>query len=165
MEGEVGIFLKFYLKMKKMNKKADISILLLVVMALVLTGAALFSFNVNLKNFSAEIINIRYLDSVYIRESEITLYIDLFIDNSIEKGITREKFIDNFKKELANYKDETGKYFIEEFEDIEKEVDKEGVVKIENNKLILDLKGILIIKKFEGLSITYVYDKTFEKDL
>ena len=147
------------------NKKAEISILLLVVMALVLTGAALFSFNVNLRKFSTEIINIKYVDEVYVRENFINFYVEMMIDNSIEKGISREGFISDFKKELAKYKDDSGGYFIEEFEQIEEEIDKEENVKIENNKLIFDLGKIKIIKKFEGLSISYLYPMKFEKDL
>jgi len=152
--------LEQFLKMlSKINKKADVSIVLLVFMALVLVGATLFIFNINLRKFRTEIINVKALDSVYIRENEINFYVGRMMDNSIEKDISKEQFIINFKEELERHKVD-GAYVLEELSQVEDQISD---IEITDTKVVFDL-DIRVIKNFKEISITYVYNKKFEKE-
>ena len=148
------------------NKKADVSILLLVILALILVGAALLNFNINLGKFGTKLINVKSVDSVYITEGEIDFYVDRSLEDSIKKDITQEELIENFKIELGKNKDSEGNYPISELKQVEEQASK---IKIEKNeiggdKLVFDLR-FKIIKIFDKVSITYVYDNRFEKNL
>ncbi len=143
------------------NKKADVAITLLVLMTLVLSISALFIFNINSRSVGAEITNAKYLDSVYLRENEINFYVNEMIENSVELGTNKTKFIENFKKQLELYKKADGNYTIEELGQVEEQIDK---IKIENNKVFFDL-SIVIINNFDDVKISYSYTKTFEKSL
>ena len=147
---------------KKINKRGDISILLLVIMTLILVGATLFIFNINLGKFETELVNIKSIDSVYVAENQISFYVNRALEDSIQKDISLDNLILNFETELGKYKDKQGNYFVKELKEIEERV---GEIKIENNKIIFDLKDILIIRNSNRVGITYLYKKTFEKDL
>jgi len=147
----------------KLNKKAanELATGFLVLMALVLTGASLFSFNTNLGKVEIEISDYVFINNVYLTENQINFYVDWMMENSIEKDITREEFIENFQEQLNFNKNADGNYTLKELKQVEEQIDQ---IKIEGNKVILDL-SLPIIKNFDDVKITYLYKEKFEKDL
>tara|TARA_Y100000310_G_scaffold339732_1_gene433360 strand:- start:612 stop:1067 length:456 start_codon:yes stop_codon:yes gene_type:complete len=150
-----------------MNKRADLAVTLLVLMTLVLTGASLFIFNSNTGKVKIEITDARFLDEIYLVENEINFYIQDMIENSIEKDITEEKFIQKFQIELEKHKDKKGKYIIEELSQVKEKINENRLdVVIENNEVLINNLNIRIIRKFEDkLDVTYVSNKQFKEKI
>lgn len=144
------------------NKKGEISIVLLVLMTLVLVGATLFVFNINLGKFKTKITNVRVLEEVYVVENQINFYINEIMEETLKNNKNNKKdFIDNFKQGLGKYK--IGEeYLIKELSQVEDQADN---IIVEENSVFFDLRNVVIIRGFDGISITYSYSKRFEKDL
>jgi len=162
-----------------MNKRADFTIVLLVIMVLVLTAGALLIFNIHTNKIGIKIIGARVLDEVYIVENKINFYINQMMEKAIieidkqeEVAAIKQKFIDNFKLELETYNDEDGKYIIEELSQVEEQMnkpefgDKVSVSEVEDIKKISVKFSFVIRQNFdEKLKNSYSYEKRFEKDL
>lgn len=71
----------------KSKKATSISVLLLVVMALVLSGAALFVFNAREKGVEQQVSDIRVIEEVYVKEELINFY--------MKKGMTLQEAINS----------------------------------------------------------------------
>lgn len=149
-----------------MNKKADISVLLLVLMTLILVVSALFIFNLNSKKVEAKIIEYNSLNDIYSREKEINFYINDIMErigSRIDKNINiKDEFIKNFKKELERYKNENV-FYIKELEQLESQL-------IVNNLEYADKTvkinfNIHLEKRFDNIIIIYSYKKEFSRIL
>lgn len=69
-----------------MNRRADASIVVLVLLSVVLLGAALFIFNTNNTKIVSEIKDVRSLNGIYLNEERIDFYINEAIDMTIKNG-------------------------------------------------------------------------------
>ncbi len=152
--------------MTQNNKKANIAITLLVLMALTLTLAALYAFNTHVNKVSTEISDSRFLDHIYAKENEINFYINDIMEKAILKTgqispDTRVVFLDNFRKELLKHKQDDN-FTTEELAQVEQQLTL-GNIEI-NNKEILITLSIKIEKKFQDkFIISYLYNKKFTK--
>ena len=148
------------------NKRANIPITLLVLMTLVLTVSALYSFNTHVNKVSTEVKDSRFLDYIYAQENKINFYIDDMMEKAVVKTVvidsdTKSFFIDNFKKELLKYKkNET--LVPEELNQIEQQINLENV-NIKDKEISINI-SIKIEKKFQDkFIISYLYTKKFSK--
>ncbi len=142
-----------------MNKKGDISITLLVVMAVVVAGAASFIFLTDSGKLEQKVANARALDEIYSKEEVLDFYISEILDNI--KGITtKEDFVDKFRSEIGKYKDNE-KYVLEELANVRIQA---GEARIENGKVIVDFNIPLGFKE-DDFEIRKAYVRTFEKQV
>jgi hypothetical protein len=149
------------------NKKANIAIVLLVLMTLVLAGATLFIFSINQGKIETKIQDYSFLNKIYLKENQMDFYINNILREVIKTFDVNEgkdKFIEKFKIELGKYKQEDGKYIIEELEKVNEQADA-LVFDNSNKKIILNLDIMLDEKPNQNMNIVYAYKKTFEKDL
>lgn len=148
------------LKNKWMNKRGDIAVTLLILMAVVLVSTSLFIFNTNTNKVSAEITDSRFLDKTYFKEDRINFY----VNEAIEKAIIgfngdKAKFIEKFKSELDKYNiTAVGN----EIENIKNNIN-EGNIEVKDKKLIVSIKIKIDDKLEDKVIISYLYDKKFEK--
>jgi hypothetical protein len=149
------------------NKKANITILILVLMTLVLAGATLLVFNINQGKIETKIENYAFLNSVYLKENQMDFYINNILDDVIknfEVNEGKDKFVEKFKIELEKYKQTDGSYSIKELEEVNKQVD-DIIFDDINKRIILNLDIKLDEEPNQNMKIAYAYKKTFEKDL
>jgi len=146
------------------NKRADISVSLLVLMTIVLLISSIFIFITNINKVGAEVIDVKFIDEVYVRENEIDFYVNEAMTRAVknfDQGYGKQDFIVQFKKELENYKVD-GEYVLKELGDVEKQI-TENNIKIEDNKVSINLI-IKIIDDTGEFSIAYSYQKEFKKN-
>jgi hypothetical protein len=159
--------MKFKQKKILKNKKANISITLLVFMVLVLSIATLFILSISNEAEKSEMNHFIFINYIYIEKAKFDFYIQDIIDNSIKGIETKQDFIDNFQDELERYKQD-GKYIIPEIRNIESQV-KEENIEIKNNELIINFE-ISMKKEFYNdetdlRQITYNYNKEFGTEI
>jgi len=96
------------------HKKAEVAIVVLVVLVFVLFAATLFAFLVNTQGIDEKISEISFLENTYLKESEIEFFINVVGKESFEntlhsfegdftKSEFEDKFAENFKKEFTKY--------------------------------------------------------------
>jgi hypothetical protein len=147
---------------RKMNKdkKADISILLLVLMTLVLAVSVLAMFYSNTSNSGAQIKDSRFLDLVYSNEMKTNFYINEIMDKSIVdiKG-DKLKFIENFRNELLKY-NVSGEFIVPELSQLEPQLNENNIRL--NDGIIFIKFSVKIDKNFnDGAMVSYLYVKEF----
>ena len=163
------------MKMKNMNKenkffrlfpkekKADISILLLVLATFVLVVTVTFIFYKNTQNSGLQIKDSGFLDEVYLEEDIVNFYINDIIDKSIVGvGNDKGKFIYNFRNELPRYI-ENGEFIAPELRQLGAQFDGDNV-RIENG-IIYAKFSIKIDKNFGDNMVSYLYEKEFTRKL
>ncbi len=180
---EKGIFLKnkkekgIFLKNKKekagflINKKGmEVSVLFLVVLTLALCGFALVYLSIRESKIRNELYDVAYMDEIYLRESKINFYVSSILEDSVESFKLEEgeqKFIQNFKTELNNYK-KGNDFILYELNQIEEQVTEENI-EIDFEKVKLNLKmniqNDFIRGDKEVLYVSYNYEKSFEEEL
>src|SRR3989344_5637691 len=89
-----------------MNNRADVAILALVILSVILFGAALYVFNVNSSKVISEISDARSLDNIYLKEQQIDFYVNEAIDKSLVNSFNRDSFFLEFKNNLKFYDNE-----------------------------------------------------------
>jgi hypothetical protein len=151
---------------KKMNKKADLSVLLLVFMAVFLSGFALYMFNVNSNTIKTKIKDSRYLDDIYVRENEVNFYINEIMDRAVmnfKSDQGKGKFIENFNKELQKYADK-GVFVLPELNQVNLQVINEN---IELNPDSVSINFNIKLEKVfsDKLNVTYNYNKKFTRKI
>lgn len=145
---------------RNMNKRGDISVLLLVLMTIVLTGAALFIFNTNTGSVGTEIINSRFLDKIYFKEDKIDFYVNEAIESSLFGFDRSEKdFVSKFKKEIDNYS-ETDVW--NELEKIKNNFNEENV-EISGNEVTVKISVKIDENLEDKLIVSHLYEKSFKK--
>jgi hypothetical protein len=159
--------MKFKQKKILKNKKANISITLLVFMVLVLSIATLFILSTSDEAEKSEMNHFIFINYIYIEKAKFDFYVQDIIDNSIKGIETKQDFISNFQDELERYKQD-GKYIIPEIGNIESQV-KEENIEIKNNELIISFE-ISIKEEFNNnevdlKQITYNYNKEFKTEV
>jgi len=151
--------------MLKLNKKADMSIpiVLLVLLTLVLTSFSLYSFVLREKNIKETMQVPLIIDIVYIEEAELNYYLQDIFDRSV--SLNSVEFINNFENELAKYKGEDGIYLNKWLEQVEGQAEN---VEIDDGRisLVLDIemKGRQTVGKQDVMGLDYNYKKVFEKN-
>jgi hypothetical protein len=150
---------------KPIAKKADVSVLLIVLMAVVLSGFALFMFNVNSNTIKTEIKDSRYLDDIYVKENEVNFYINEIMDKAVidfRSDNGKEKFTQNFNKELQKYTDK-GVFIIPELNQVNLQVINDNV---ELNPESVSINfNIKLEKVFDSLTVNYSYSKKFTRKI
>ncbi len=154
---------------KKMNKKGDtVSIVLLTALTLILVSVTIYYFIVSEKE-RTNILNIPVgIDSVYTKEAYLNFYLEASFDRASKDfaySYGKSKFIEKFKAELENYKDENGEYFIAGLDSVRNSVNESNV---ELTKTLLKLSIPIVIEgnfQDQGLEVKYSYEKVFEKAL
>ena len=154
--------------MKKfmVNKKADVAITLLVVMTLVVAGAALFIFITSpADEENIKINTYKYLDGINEEATRINLIVQDIVEKSASGISTEKEFIDNFKKELNKYKDKQGSYVVPELEQVEEQVKEENIeLDKDNGKISLELE-ITIKNEISDFSALHTYKKKFSAEI
>lgn len=140
------------------NKKAQISILLLVFMILVLAGATIGVLLWNDSKIVSEISDANVLDDVYAKEKEIDFYIYDILDSVSAKD--ESDFINEFKAGFDEYKYDDI-YIVEEFDQIVGQIVPENVL-IEEDFVAINFT-IKIEHKSDDSIIAYLYEKTYKK--
>jgi hypothetical protein len=88
------------------NKKGDVSILILVILIVALFGATLFIFSKNNDKINSTIKDARFLNNIYLAESQIDFYINEAIDMTFRKGYGDAGFVLAFKDNLRMFNKE-----------------------------------------------------------
>ena len=151
--------------MLRLNKRADMSIpiVLLVLLTLVLTSFSLYSFILREKNVEETIQVPLIIDVVYIEEAELNYYLQDIFDKSV--SLNSAEFINNFENELSKYRDDGGIYLNKWLEQVEGQAEN---VEIDNGNisLVLDIKmkGRQTEGKRNVMTLDYNYKKRFEKN-
>lgn len=155
--------------MRKLNCRAGtpIDVMILVFIALGLSAGALYVFYTNSNYVSSKIVDSRFLDTVYIKESQINFYIDEAMERSLVKIIDKQspvpEFIDNFKQELEKYKINEI-YIVPQLAQIENQINEENI-KFIDGKIIFSF-SVNIQQDFNGkFVVNYNYNKVFEKKI
>jgi len=153
-------------KLILINKKADLSVLLLVFMAVFLSGFALFMFNLSSNSIKTEIKDSRYLDDIYVRENEVNFYINEIMDKAVlnfKFNDGKGKFTQNFNFELQKYTDK-GVFILPELEQINFQVINDNV-ELASDKVTINF-NIKIEKTFsDKFFVNYTYNKKFTRKI
>src|SRR3989344_1131951 len=151
--------------MKNKKGASSISILLLVIMTLVLVGAALFGF-LRIGKIEERISDVRFVEKVYIKEEQVRFYLWQVAEKALEKsyktGISDSQVLDDFKK---NFEEEIASSNLENIyvEEIKKRVyNKNYDVEFENGILKLSFKDFSFYESGGDLSVDYKTDLSFE---
>ncbi len=152
------------LKFKYMNKRAiSVAIMILALSAVILFGLSLLYFNF-LDNKYKETLDIHgNLDEIYYKKELLRFYLSQAFDNSVKNfnlGLEKTVFIDNFRKELSNFKNDEG-YLINELNEIELGLNEENL-EINENKLVLTI-NLKLINEWSDIKTIYIYEEKFEK--
>ena len=115
--------------MNQINKKGgvSISVVLIVLFSLIISLISLFYFMTKNNSADASIDETEILEKVYSRQSVLDYYIQNIVDKSAKESVSREKFVDNFKSEIENYKDGNG-FFAPELEQALNQIDGSEIV-------------------------------------
>ena len=149
----------------------SIPIVFLVLATLVLTVFSLFVFSIRLSSLSKPLA-LASLDEIYAKEELINFYIDKIMEKSVKDfklEYGEQGFIDNFKQELARYK-QGNDFVLEGLGQVEGQLKDENIEIDEGNKKIslslsMTVFGGSSYKNTELFSASYTYRKTFEKAL
>ena len=154
----------------KNKKSMSISIVLLVIASLVLSGVALFTFYAQKDKLQAKIYTINFLDETYAKEEIINFYLQNIFDNAINglsTGWTQEQLIENFSEELNKYKI-NGEFIMPELSQLESQLNSENLY-IENGKIVakfgIDLENQAVQNKEILFSVKYHFEKKFEREI
>ncbi len=156
--------MKFEINIISNKKAVSIPILILVLSALVLITTSLFYFNIKARDIEKTVKIHSEIDKIYLKEALLNFYLEEIFDKSIGTD-NKQGFIENFKKELNNYKDKYGNYPIEELKQVENKIVEENI-ELNEDKLILkfdlELKQYYLSEK-QNIIFSYNYKKEFQK--
>lgn len=158
----------YSMKNKKsyLNKNADISVLLIVFMAVILYGSALFIFIFNSNTIKTEITDARYFDDIYFKENEINFYVDNIMDRAVvdfKSSDGKDKFVEKFNFELQKYTD-SGVFVIPELSQINMQAVIDNV-ELSQNQVSINFNISLENKFRDSLNFKYTYNKKFTRTL
>ncbi|MFA5258701.1 MAG: hypothetical protein WC979_05190 [Candidatus Pacearchaeota archaeon] len=152
--------------LRNLNKKADLSVLLLVFMAVFLSGFALYMFNVNSNTIKTEIKDSRYLDDIYVLENNLDFYINEIMDQAVidfryDSG--SGKFVERFNEELQKY-NSNGVFVLSELNQINLQVINDNV---ELNPGSVSINFNIKLEKVysDKFNVTYNYNKKFSRKI
>jgi len=148
------------------NKKADLSVLLLVFMAVFLSGFALYMFNVNSNTVKTQIKDSRYLDDVYVLENNLDFYINEIMDKAVidfSSSSGKGKFVERFNEELQKY-NSNGVFVISELNQVNLQVINDNV-ELTPNSVSINFNLKLEKVYSDKFNVTYSYSKRFARKL
>lgn len=140
-------------------------------MAVVLAGAASFIFIMSDRGIKEKVVDARLLDEVYLTEEKLDFYINEIMEKSakdfkLEDG--REKFVENFTKELEKYK-KGEEYILTELIQVQQQMDEyeeRNNVQVGDGKVTVELSiKIGIGTQSDKFYAIHTYNKKFEKTL
>lgn len=142
----------------------SIAITILVIATLVISTLALFTFIIRQDSIKEQIYITGFLENIYSKEEQINFYINDMVDNAVSaSGKNVELFMQEFKKQLDNYKNKEGKFFVEELSQLESQIREENI-EINEDKLLIEFE-VTIQEEEEIFSASYTYEKKFEKNI
>jgi len=147
------------------SRRASVDIVILVLMAVVLSSWALFTFVSNSGYVGGEIKSVKFLENIYVQESAAEFYINFILDETLKEiDFNRnfeEQFIENFNKNFLKYR---GNYCFLYFDFNQGFANSESVW-IEDNKIYLktNFKGN---ERFgDRIKVSFSLKKVFIRDL
>ena len=144
--------------MKKMNKRGDVAILALVIFSVILFGMALYVFNTHTDKITGQIEDARFLNSMYLKESQIDFYVNEAIDRTVEGGFVESSgFILGLKNNLRMYDKED----ISVREDLLRIVEEIDESDVQFGERVVVSINIQIVDKTDEIITTYNYNKQF----
>jgi hypothetical protein len=144
-----------------MNTRADVAILALVILSVILFGAALYAFNINSSKVISEISDARFLNNIYMKEEQIDFYVNEAIDRSLVNGFDKNNFLSEFKNNIKLY-DKDDILVRENLLNIANDI-KDSDVQYDK-ELILNVKT-QIVEKNDKIIVSYNYNKQFVRSL
>jgi hypothetical protein len=131
-----------------MNKRASPDVVFFVFLVVILSGFTLFTFISNSNQVSGNVVDARYLDSIYVRENLAEFYINQIMNEVIDgldvegkdiKKVSDEEikslFIEKFNNKIGSYKtNEAFSYF-----DVPGDLAGENSVSIEGDEIVLNM--------------------------
>jgi hypothetical protein len=144
-----------------MNCKANLSIVLFVVMVVVLAGACLFVFNMNTNQDTKEL-RLGSIDEVYLKQNHVNFYLKNVFDKSLPEitnvsDFDKNQFINKFKQELNVLGNEEIKKIGSELENKNIQIDKN------NNLIHIKLNVTVNYNHKNDFIVLYNYNSEFEK--
>tara|TARA_Y100000310_G_C20681397_1_gene816154 strand:- start:645 stop:1076 length:432 start_codon:yes stop_codon:yes gene_type:complete len=141
-----------------MNKKADASITVLILLVIVLLGYSLYVFNTNSSKIISEIKDVRSLNEIYLKEQQIEFYINEAMDMTLEQGYAGSGgFVEVVKENLKRFDKED----ISVREDLLKIADEIQPSNVQiADEIALNIQ-IQLVNKNKGIIITKDYAKKF----
>jgi len=154
-------------KIKKWNKKADLSTVFLVFMTLVVVSAALFTFVNDSGKKEEKVLSARFVEGVYIQENKINFYISETADKTLTElysdaeDINAEEFKQRFVDKFQIYDFEET-----ELREVENRIDNwKFQVSIEGGVLNFELKDFKIIELIENKEEELVAGVTYKTSI
>lgn len=173
-----------------MNKRGDISVLVLVFLVLIVTGAAIVSFYLSLSNQNKIVANVDYVDNIYLQEQDANFYLKQAGENAFIKtysdfvkdgsylsidSFTLDKEIKYFNskgilntEEINNkFKEQFETNFIKEFQGYKFEKDNLGSLNdiISRKEFSVNFNGESLILTFKQIKFSFVdSNKKFQAD-
>ncbi len=154
------------------NKKGDVAVVLVVIMAFLLVGIAMFSFSTASNAYSTEISNPNDLDEIYLKKYNYEYY----ITNSLENAylLTYNDFVKNnfyFPSQEKKYNytvfdkewNEEERFEEKFTENFNKEIDKYIYEGLRSEDIKLDFRDDEIIARIENFNTKNVLDEAEEK--
>jgi len=146
------------------NNRGSVDVVLLVFLAVVLSGFTLFTFISNSSFVSSQVKDVRFLDNFYVNENRAEFYIDGIMEEVIKEidndGDVKSQFIEKFNEKFENYK--TKDVFL--FFDLNKDLTNSENVWIEDNKIFLKVNFKGNEKFGDTIKVTYLSKKVFIKE-
>jgi len=150
--------------MARMNKKASVDVLILIFMAVVLSGFTLFTFISNSNQVGSQIKDVKFLNNFYVNDGKIEFYINSVMDESIKEigGVVLEKdFIDSFNKNFKKYINQDVFLLF----DFEEDLANEDNVWIEGDRIFFRVNFNMDDKFGEELKVSYIFRNVFVKKI
>ncbi len=150
------------------NKKADLAATLLVLMAIVVAGAASIIFIISSGKIKANLVDSRFIDGVYLTKGKLDFYINEIMNKAVVKTRNsqdfKQDFIANFSEGLIEYKI-NNKFVTSELSQIEQQIDEEHIeYDTENNIVTAEFK-ITLNTRTDTFNAVYTYNEQFEKQI
>lgn len=146
-----------------------ISVAIIVFLTVLVLLSSLVSFRGKDMNFEKINYQTRVFEDLYSRQEIVDYEINNMVANSIDKNVvTKEKFFENFNKQLALLRNEDGSYKVKDLKQIEDKLIDENLDlvilngELESANLTLDLGFLGEYKEEDKILFKAVYD--YKKD-
>ncbi len=151
--------------MQMKSQKASVDIIILVLMTVVLSGWALFTFVSNSGYVGGEIKSVKFLENIYVQESAADFYINFILDETLKEidfnGNVKEQFIEKFNTNFLKYRGNYGFLYFDF---------NEGFANLEN--VWIEDGNIYLKTNFKGserfgdrIKVSFSLEKVFVRDL
>jgi hypothetical protein len=153
-----------------LNKKgAAISVLILVLFAGILSSMVFGYLYTKGNSLEERITTPSYGDDIYLKKVQIEFILEEIFENVVvdikfEDG--KNVFISDFKKELEDYKQESGEYFVKELVQIDDQL-IEDEINLDDEKISVTFSfnlSELELVDYDAIRVDYAFDINLEKN-